>query len=251
MNTVRDGPLYPIESVGNALRVLMMLGVDDRLRTADIARRLDVAPSTAHRLISMLHYFGLAEQDELTKSYHAGPALLDLGMRVIEASNPAGRTMRLLDEVAEESLETVTLGVLRGTDVVIVNTVESPRSVRVGSLVGARYPAHLAAVGKALLAELPDDAFTSMYPRVTSNDLPSAAKVRREMATVRRQGYATNAGDTGDEVGAVAVAVPDAGGRARTSLGLSMPLSRYRKAQVPALASMLHDAARRLGGQRT
>jgi DNA-binding IclR family transcriptional regulator len=246
----REAPQYPIESVGNALRVLMMLGVEQDLRTTEIARRLSVAPSTAHRLISMLQYFELAEQDERTKGYHAGPALVDLGMRVIEATNPAGRALRLLDELAERSQETVTLGVLRGTDVLVVNTVESPRSVRVGSLVGARYPAHLAAIGKALLAELSDDMLASLYPRTATTELPSTASIRREVRTIRAQRYATNVGDTGDDVGAIAVAVPDGRGGARTSLGLSMPLTRYRKAKVAPLVSMLQDTAARLGSGR-
>jgi DNA-binding IclR family transcriptional regulator len=243
-------PQYPIESVRNALRVLMMLGVEQDLRTVDISRRLGVAPSTGHRLISMLQYFELAEQDKRTKGYHAGPALIDLSLRVIETANPSARALRLLDDLAERSQETVTLGVLRGSDVLIVNTVESPRAVRVGSLAGARYPAHLAAIGKVLLAELPDERVDELFPRAASGDRPSAASVRRDLRAVQARGYATNAGDTGDEVGAIAVPVPDPVGWAGTSLGLSMPLSRFRKAKITELVRMLQETAVALVAQR-
>ena len=68
-------PMYPIESVDNALQLLLLFREQSSLRVADASRTLGVAPSTAHRLISMLQYHGFVTQDPRTKAYRAGAAL--------------------------------------------------------------------------------------------------------------------------------------------------------------------------------
>ncbi len=244
-----SAPQYPVESVANALRILMMLGTEHDLRSSEVARRLGVAPSTGHRLLSMLQYFELAEQDERTKGYSAGPALLELSLQVIDTANLSGRARRLLDDLADRAEETVSLGILRGAEALVVNSVESPRAVRVGSLVGARYPAHLAAIGRALLAELPMSRLEELYPPAKGQSLsiPRASDLVAELESVREHGYALNVGETGDEVGAIAVPVRDQASWAHTALALSMPLSRFRKSRIPELLPLLNQTARALG----
>lgn len=67
-------PLYPIESVDKALRLIRLLGGPPEIRLSDAARHLGVASSTAHRLLAMLLYRGLVRRDPDTKAYRAGPA---------------------------------------------------------------------------------------------------------------------------------------------------------------------------------
>ena len=60
-------PQYPIESVDNALKVLLLLGEEPKLRLTDVSRYLGVASSTAHRLLAMLQYRGFVRQDAATR----------------------------------------------------------------------------------------------------------------------------------------------------------------------------------------
>ena len=59
-------PKYPIESVDNALRLLVTLRDSGSITVQEASRQLEVAPSTAHRLLQMLHYHGFVEQDPAT-----------------------------------------------------------------------------------------------------------------------------------------------------------------------------------------
>ncbi|MBN9179024.1 MAG: helix-turn-helix domain-containing protein, partial [Microbacterium sp.] len=62
-------PQYPIESVDNALRLLILLGERTEVRLTDVSAELGVASSTAHRILAMLIWRGFARQDPRTKTY--------------------------------------------------------------------------------------------------------------------------------------------------------------------------------------
>ena len=74
---VGPAPRYPIESVDNALRLLVLFAEQPRIRLTDASAYLEVASSTAHRLLSMLQYRGFVQQDA-TRAYEPGPVLRGL-----------------------------------------------------------------------------------------------------------------------------------------------------------------------------
>ena len=77
-------PQYPIESVDNALKVLLLLDERPELRLTEVSEHLGVASSTAHRLLAMLQYRGFVHQDRATKAYRPGPALTRIAFSVLE-----------------------------------------------------------------------------------------------------------------------------------------------------------------------
>ena len=77
-------PQYPIESVDNALKILLLLGERSELRLTDVAEYLNVATSTAHRLLAMLQYRGFVRQDPRTRAYRAGTALTGVALSILE-----------------------------------------------------------------------------------------------------------------------------------------------------------------------
>src|SRR5690606_208376 len=72
-------PRYPLASVDHALRIIEMLRAQPAMRLSDVARELGVANSTAHRLLSTLAHRGFIVQQQGTRRYLPGPALLDIG----------------------------------------------------------------------------------------------------------------------------------------------------------------------------
>ena len=77
-------PQYPIESVDKALKILLLLGERSELRLTDVAEYLNVATSTAHRLLAMLQYRGFVRQDPRTRAYRAGTALTGVALSILE-----------------------------------------------------------------------------------------------------------------------------------------------------------------------
>src|SRR5947208_17058840 len=77
-------PQYPIESVDNALRILLLLGERSELRLTEVAEFLGVASSTAHRLLAMLQYRGFIRQEARSKAYRPGTALTGVAFSILQ-----------------------------------------------------------------------------------------------------------------------------------------------------------------------
>jgi IclR family transcriptional regulator, acetate operon repressor len=240
----RRNPAGSLESVDNALSLLLLLRQDGRLRLSDAAEALGVARSTAHRLMTTLRNRGFAVQGA-DKAYRPGPALYRLAM--------AQRSDDELIETARPHMvwfnaqlgETVHLMVRTGAQVRFLHSIEGTHALRVGTRVGACLPAHLASGGKALLATLTAAELEEVYASVggAACDL---ADLRRKLAAVRRGGYALNIGETERGISAVGAAVREPGGRAIAALSVSVPTLRLPRTRVPEVAAVLRDAVARM-----
>ena len=241
-------PAYPIESVDKALALLLLLRERRVLTVSEASRELGVAASTAHRLLAMLQYRGFVAQDPATKAYTLGPVLTELGLAAVRGMDIRAQARPVMERLVAEVGETVHLGVLRGTDVLFLESVESAKALRVADRTGMTLPAHASAVGKALLACLPVEQLHILYP---DDNLPSFRPntiTRRDtleqvLAAVRERGYATNADESEAGVSGVAAPVRDSTGQVRAALTVSAPTSRLTEEQIAAIAPATMRAA--------
>ena len=106
-------PQYPIESVDNALKVILLLAQRPSLRMTDVSEYLGVASSSAHRLLAMLQYRGIVRQNPGSRTYIAGPALDDLAFGALgrlDVRSQARPVMARLNEVLQEKPGTINKG---------------------------------------------------------------------------------------------------------------------------------------------
>src|SRR5690606_2291752 len=158
-------PQYPIESVDNALKILLLLGERSELRLTEVADYLGVASSTAHRLLAMLQYRGFVRQERRSKGYLPGTALTGVAFSIIQRFDVRQTLHPFLEELNKETTETVHMAVLDGATVRFIDAIESPRAVRVASRLGQSMPAHCTSSGKAMLAQLPTEQLHQLYPQ--------------------------------------------------------------------------------------
>ena len=191
-----------------------------RLSLTEIADRSGTPLSTVHRLLASV---------QLELRQVAAPFLLD---------------------VHTATRDTVHLAVRDGLSALYVERISGRESVPVVSQVGSRLPLHATGVGKVLLAAAPDDVFERMLgslSRETRHTIGEPARLRREIAEVRRRGFARTAEEM--TLGAASVAVPvpvDRGGTTvvAAALGIVVPSSRRDTAR---LVPVLEVAARGIG----
>lgn len=252
---------YPIASVDNALRLLLLLrdraqgaapgGEGDRvvasqgLGVAEAARQLRVAPSTAHRLFAMLVHHGFAVQDA-RRHYHLGPAFTQSG-----AARPR-RDLRVvmrphLELLSRQLQETVHLVVLRGTAVHFIDGVEATHALRVGSRSGMVLTAHNTAGGKALLAQLSKAELRNLYahglPAIYGPAVTDLAELTRQLAGVRRRGYAINQEESERGITGVAVHLRDTEGRSHGAIAVAIPTARCPNSRLPIVGGQLREIA--------
>ncbi|MFI8093005.1 IclR family transcriptional regulator [Streptomyces sp. NPDC086080] len=246
---LKTPPPYPIASVDHALRAATILQMEGGATVSQMAERLGVARSTAHRVLAMLVYRDFAVQGE-DRVYRAGPVLelaahsQSLVSRLRAAALPhLRRVVDLLDE-------TTNLIVRSGDTARFIASVECRQALRVGSREGMVFPAHRTTAGLLLLADLSDGELDEVYAPERyldrPGDRPDLPRLRAELARLRRNGFAVN--QERSERGLVAVGVPvrDRDGTATAGLSVSMPGVRYDPHRLQHLVAILDTAARAL-----
>jgi DNA-binding IclR family transcriptional regulator len=248
-------PQYYIASIDHALRLLLMLKGQPRIRVADAADSLGVARSTAHRVLGMLVFRGFAVQDPGTRAYRAGPVLVEVGMGALAQLDVRQRARPYLERVAVATGETTSLQILDGTLARFVDSVESVNAVRVGSRVGVSLPAHVASGGQAMLACMSDQALMTLYPSddlgpaLTPATVTSRAVLLEGLAAVREQGYAVNHGQSATGLIAIGAAIRGSDGVPVAAVTTAAPASRTGPAKVQEIGQALMEAAREIEEQ--
>lgn len=235
-------PSYPVGSAGNVLILLRLLCERGQLRVSEAADELGVGASTAHRLLAMLKYQEFAVQDG-HRAYRPGPSLA-----LLSAVSPVHPDLRVLarphlEELRDTVQETTHLIALVGNGTRFLDGVEATQSLRVGVRVGLLLPAHSTSGGKALLAELPYDSLKALYPRGIPNTsergVHTFPELVRQLAVVRRRGYAKNMGESDRGVAALGACVRDETGRALAAVTIGLPRSRAGSDTMRELATEL------------
>jgi IclR family transcriptional regulator, acetate operon repressor len=251
-NTVPKTPSYPIESVDNALKLLRILRERTHIRVSEASSSIGVARSTAHRLLAMLQHHGFVRQDPFSRAYVAGPALLDFGLAILRHRDIRAQARPFLEALSREVGETVHLITLQGREVLFLDCVESVRAVRVGNRTGLVLPAHCTSAGKVLLAALPPERLRALYPEeglpgLTRRSIRTRARLERELRLVHKRGYATNFGETEEDIGSVGVLIQDRQRTPRAALSVAAPTSRLTGKAIAAMGKAALRTAAAIG----
>ncbi|NYI07296.1 IclR family transcriptional regulator [Allostreptomyces psammosilenae] len=249
-----------VPAVSRALDILELFLTDDSatLGAPDIARRLELPRTTVHELVHTLLARGyLAPAAGESGRLQLGPRLHQLGGRYAERLDLAAEARRSARWAAEQCGETVHVALLEGAEVVYIAKVDSTHAVRMASAVGRRLPAHCTGVGKALLAALDEAELAALYPdgrplsAMTSHTVTEPARLRAELAEVRKTGVATEYCESNPDVACVAAQVRDAEGQVTAALSISVPVLRWSDARAAELAEIAAagagDMSARLG----
>lgn len=248
---VQNAVAYPIESVDNALRLLLILRERKALRVAEAAEELGVARSTAHRLLTTLRARGFVAQDG-RRTYRPGPVFFEMGLTAVQDLDLRRVAHTHLAALVRELGETVHLVTLEGNGVRFIDGTEGHQVLRLGTRIGMLLPAHCTSGGKVLLAELSTDEVHALYPR----GLPTVSEVAvstldgllRELALTRQRGYGTNFDESERGVSAIGVCVRDQLGRAVAAVTTAVPTVRFPPDRAPEFAEALHRTAERITG---
>jgi len=154
-----------------------------------------------------------------------------LGSRAIDGLDLRGRARPYLDRLQDKFGETVFFCILDEGQVFYVEKVESQRSVRTACTVGSRAPAYCTAVGKAMLAELPDAEVNKIIHRwklkpVTRNTITTASALKDELKAARTRGYAIDDEEKEEGLRCVGAAVRSHSGKLAAAMSVSGPAAK-------------------------
>jgi DNA-binding IclR family transcriptional regulator len=247
----KDSP-YRVQVIDRVLGVLEILaGEGAALTLVELSKRLGLPKSTTLRLLMVLESHRFVEKDARSGVYRLGLKLFELGSKVMAQLNLSDRAKPHLARLVFTTGETAYFCVLDGGEALSLERVESSRAVRVPSTVGWRAPAHCTAVGKALLALLPEAELTALVRgrklyAYTRNTITTLTQLRDELETVRERGYAVDNEEMEEGLKCIAAPVRGHAGKGVASLGILSPAFRLPDKKIPQLATLVMREANEL-----
>ena len=202
----------------------------------------------------VLEQHRLVVKNPETGRYRLGLRLYELGSRAIDGLDLRGRARPYLDRLQAEFGETVFLCILDEGQVFYVEKVESQQSVRTACTVGSRAPAYCTAVGKAMLAELPEAEVAKVVRRwglkpITANTITTASALKEELKAVRARGYAIDDEEKEEGLRCVSAAVRGHSGKLFAAMSVSGPAFRMTKERIPGVGRSVMRAANELSAE--
>ena len=183
-----------VQSLERGLSVLRAFSADRPSMTlSEVARTTDLTRATARRLLLTFEALGYMRSDG--RSFELTPRVLDLGYAYVSSLKLPDIAQPFMEALSERVHESVSAAVLDDDEIVYVARVPTKRIMTVAISLGSRLPAASTSMGRALLAELPDDELDSFLARTTvtpatDNTLTEPTALREAIHDVRRQGYA-------------------------------------------------------------
>lgn len=241
---------YPVQAVERALAIIQLLADSPGLRpmgVTEVAGRLGVSKSTAHRLLTTLAGFNFVTRVEPAGKYRLGWALYQVAHRLPHAVGVHTVAQPLIRETAMRLGETVNLAVRYESRLVFIESCSAASGLKVETPRGLPQPLHNSAAGKALLLDLDEKAVRELcgarLEASTGNTLTTAEALGADLILSRRRGYTLDDEEAAEGVRCVGAPVRNHEGRIVASVSVTGPSQRLAGAKLEEAAACVRALA--------
>lgn len=240
---------YSVPAVQRAIDILNILSAGPQTFT-QIQRRMMIPKSSAFAILTTLHKRGLVEWDAEDR-YALGMALFSFGCSVMSRFDYRSASLPFMEEIVQKTRETCHLGILHNWQVLYVEKVESPLSIKLASRIGLSLPAHSTGLGKALLSTFTDEQLDAILgclelARRTDHTITTARELMEDLRLTRLRGFAVDNVENEAGVRCAAAPIRDYSGKAVAALSISGPDTRVTLDRIPELGQLVKETCERI-----
>jgi IclR family KDG regulon transcriptional repressor len=239
-------------SIERAFAILEFLDGSRRgWNISELSRKLRIPKSTTHVIVLTLQRLGYLTLDPRTREYSLGLKVYGLGRGLMKSFSLPERALRPMQWLVQITRCTSQLAVMADDQAMYIQKVEGPGIIQFDSYIGKRTNLHCTAVGKVLLAYASEQKQEHILARqsfahYTSKTITSPNLLRKELAGVRRRGYAVDDEEEELEVRCVAAPVYNQSGEFMAALTIAGTLGQIREENIDELARLVMQAAERI-----
>lgn len=236
-----------VGALASGLKVLRYLAqAEVPVGVSQVARELDLNPSTCFNLLRTLVHEELVEFDPTRKTYTVALGLVELARGTLERASFVRLVRPHLEALAARHRVLATLCQCVGKDrVVLVGGAEHDAAIRMHMNIGQRLPRYLAALGRCMAAHsgLSRAALRQHFERLRWEQAPSFETYWREVELARKRGYAVDAGCYVRGVTTAAAPVLGADGRPVMAISAAGFSAQFKPGELRALCEDLRERA--------
>jgi len=237
-----------VQALDRAMLLFLDLADSGSATLTEIASRIGMPASTAHRILTTLQTRKFVELDEVTQKWTIGIETFRVGSAYLKQTNVAEAARPVLRRLMEETGETANLAIADDGDVVFIGQIETHQPIRAFFHPGTRGHMHASGIGKALLADLPRENVEKIIrqkglPEYTANTLISPEQLFADLEKTQERGWSFDDEERYLGMRCVAASIYNAFGEAIAGISISGPTIRFTDAGVPTLGPIVAGAA--------
>jgi DNA-binding IclR family transcriptional regulator len=243
-------------SVQKAIEILMAFTPHNHdMGTLELSEKLGIHKSTVSRLLGVLTYHRLLQQEPKTKKYKLGKATADLGRAINRSLSTqlVSIAQPYMDRLRDSVGESVSLEVLAGSTIILVTEAPGPPPVSVAFNVGERVPLHVASGAKAILAFSPRDLVDRLIKgnlrRYTPKTISNPKIIKSQLEVIRRQGVAYDRGEYNADVISIGAPIFDHSKKPIAAVSICAPAYRMETHIESDIVSRLKETAAEISRQ--
>ena len=242
----RDGG---VQSVDRALSILETLAEDDEgYRLSDLAVRTGLSASTVHRLLATLESRRFVQFDRAQSKWHVGVRSFTVGASFAWRRNFSTQAIPYLRKLRDLTRETANLAVVDDEFIIVLTRMESREIMRSLTQVGGRVAMVTSGVGKAVLATYSDEDVGAVIrhhgmPRLTEKSIVRPGDLFKELATIRKQGFAIDDEEACMGLRCIAAVVYNDCAEPLAAISVSGMTSRLTDDRLPEIGQIVREVA--------
>src|ERR1043166_3050117 len=234
-------PTCHVQSLTRGLSILDALAKSAAgLTLTDVAQRVELPPSTTHRLLSTLEKMGYVHQAGDLGLWFIGLQAFRVGTTFLDSRDFVAESHAYMHRLMEQAGETSNLAILDGTEAVFVAQVQCHEMMRTLVKLGSRVPLHASGAGKALFAALSDEQIGALMtvkglPAHPRNTVVAAETMWARLRVIRQRGYSFDDEEHARSTRCVGAAIYDEHSEPLGAISIAGPSSRMPAAPPPPL----------------
>ncbi len=242
-------------SIDQALNILEVFSEKNvKLGVTEISKILEMSISTVHRTLLILKRRGYVEQDSQRGKYKLGLRVFELGCVFQNQVYLMEMTMPHLEHLANLTNETANLAILdrNQREVVYIAKIDSSEVLKTDIRIGTRLWANCTALGKVLLASLPEQQIERIFskekelPTYTPNSISTFTELKESLREVKSQGFAVDDEEFKTGVRCLGVPIKDARGKVIAAISITGPAIRFSLEKIEKLKSTIIEVSSRI-----
>jgi IclR family transcriptional regulator, KDG regulon repressor len=246
-----------VASVDRAIDILEALGQSERgMQLSELSRMVGLPHSTAYRILNTLRNRNFVEQHETTRAYQLSTRILQLQTNVVGNLSLVEKAIPVMNRLAKELSASSHLAILGETEVVYLESRRGNWILNRASPSNRIAPAYCTALGKVLLASLPEDKLETRMERMhfhprTPRTITDKHQLIAHLQEVRVSGYALDLEEHLPDISCVAAPIRDQAGTVIAALSVAALTQDLAANWVSSIAPMVmagaHEVSRAMG----
>lgn len=221
------------------------------MTASELASEMLLERSGVYKILQTLTDSGILIKSEHTKRYSVGPAIYRLGVLYSERKGIWELAEPILKNISAVTEQTVSIGILEGTQPILAYRIESPHEIRLANRIGSKYPFYAGAIGKLLTAYLPADDLLKVLDQDkmiarASQTITDKEALTEEYRKIRALGYAHS--DEENTPGAFGISAPlfDKYGNVRSCICIAGKKKHFSEKRIRTWTKLLLSSAEEL-----